>query len=257
MNGTNFNVVKAFGYRLIKNFWKQKMYVFTDVLFWPLMFLVAFGLMIKTFSTDISIINYILAASITWRVTTLFQESVNLGFLMDYWHETTRQTWVAPFHLREYVLGNSLLGLLSGSTTLVMSLLVASIAFGFSYSPFWLFFLVILIMALWGIVIGIIVLATTLRVGEGGTRMAWFITDIVVLLSGVFYPITMLPGPIQFISHFLPSTFLFYMLRIHEFVPELMGGSIVMIVAYLLLGMTLLKYSVTHAKKVGRLVRFS
>ncbi len=256
MSGTNFNTVKAFAYRLIANFWKQKMYIFAEVLFWPLMFLVAFGLLIKTFSADPTVINYILAASITWRITTVFQQSVNMGFLLDYWNETMRQTWVAPFHLKEYVIGNSMLGLLSGSVTFLVSLVVAWLAFGFSYQPLWLFVLTIVIMAVWGCVIGVLILATTVRVGEGATRLAWVITDIIVLLSGVFYPITMLPVPIQFVSHFLPSTFLFQMLRVHSFSPVLMAGSAVMVVAYLVLGMALLRYSVNHAKKVGRLVRF-
>jgi ABC-2 type transport system permease protein len=53
------------------------------------------------------------------------------------------------------------------------------------------------------------VIGLMLRYGSGAEAFAWGILFVVMPLSGVFYPVTALPGVIQPLSNLLPTTYLF------------------------------------------------
>jgi len=247
---------KAFTYRITKHLFNYKSFIFTEFVLWPLLLVVSFGLLVSTLTNDITHVTYVLAAAISWRVMAVFQQSITLGFMEDFWHDTMRQTWVMPFRVADIIFGNASFGLVSSIATLMVTFAASHYIFGTVYFPIEVFLACLVIMVLWGGILGVFVLGALLRYGESAARLMWIVTDVVVLTSGVFYPIAMLPAPLQAFAHFLPSTYLFAILKERVLVPELFGAAIVLTIAYLILARHAVKSSLKKAKEVGRLVKF-
>jgi ABC-2 type transport system permease protein len=53
------------------------------------------------------------------------------------------------------------------------------------------------------------VIAFVLRFGNGAEILAWGLLFVIVALSGAFYPVSAIPGPLQPVSQVLPSTHVF------------------------------------------------
>jgi ABC-2 type transport system permease protein len=57
--------------------------------------------------------------------------------------------------------------------------------------------------------VGMIVIGLILRVGQGAEILAWGLLAMLMPLSGIFYPVTALPGILQPIGRVLPLTHIF------------------------------------------------
>ena len=57
--------------------------------------------------------------------------------------------------------------------------------------------------------VGLIVIGLILRVGQGAEILAWGLLAMVMPLSGVFYPVSALPGGLQPLAQLLPTTHAF------------------------------------------------
>ena len=57
--------------------------------------------------------------------------------------------------------------------------------------------------------VGMIVIGLILRVGQGAEILAWGLLAMLMPLSGIFYPVSALPGILQPIGQALPMTHIF------------------------------------------------
>jgi len=253
----NWRAVKAFSYRILTHLLKQKSLIIVEFLLWPFLLVVSFGLLVATMTNDISALTYTLAAAICWRVTSVLQENVSMSFVEDFWHDTMKQTWTLPFHLSEFVLGNASFAVISSFMTFLVTLVSSYFMFGTIYQPFSVFLICAFLLAIWGGIIGIAVIAIILRFGEGAIRLGWISTDMIILMSGVFYPLSILPLPLRFIAAFLPSTYLFEILKTRTLNSWYLEASLLLMLAYFVVSWISAKEALRHAKKVGRLVKFA
>src|SRR5205807_4185608 len=72
-------------------------------------------------------------------------------------------------------------------------------------------FFVNLIMCGWGV--GLAVSAMVLRWGLGAEELAWAAIFLLAPVSGVYYPIGVLPAPLQAVAYSLPSAYVFEGMR--------------------------------------------
>ena len=76
--------------------------------------------------------------------------------------------------------------------------------------PLIAFFVNLLVMG-WSI--GLLVGAMVLRYGLGAENLAWVAIFAVAPVSGIYYPVSVLPEWLQFIAHTLPSSYVFEGMR--------------------------------------------
>jgi ABC-2 type transport system permease protein len=81
----------------------------------------------------------------------------------------------------------------------------------FSYGVMLVPFLVVLF--LFGVALGIAATAMVLRLGPSSEWLIWPIPAILSPLAGVFYPISVLPVPLQYVSRALPPSYVFENMR--------------------------------------------
>ncbi|MBU0547917.1 MAG: ABC transporter permease [Candidatus Omnitrophica bacterium] len=108
-----------------------------------------------------------------------------------------------------------------------------------------------------------IISASFTMVYKMGDPVSYLFGNVMGILGGVFFPVTMLPKGLRFISHFLPITFSLKALRLSLLKGYSVGQLTTEIIALLLFSIFLLplsilifKYSVREAKKSGSLIHY-
>jgi ABC-2 type transport system permease protein len=183
-----------------------------DVLVWPIVDTLLFGSIGVYVSRNgggaaHTGVAYLLCGILLFHVIFQAQVSVSVGFLEEAWSRNLLNLMTTPLTELEYVAGVALFGL----AKLVLG--VGVVALGC-----WVFYSFAITSAGWGILpviavllgvgwmISLFVIGLVLRLGPSAEVLAWGILFVVMPLSGVFTPITSLPGPLQPIARVLPTT---------------------------------------------------
>jgi ABC-2 type transport system permease protein len=185
---------------------------------------------------------------------------VSLTFLEEMYSRNLGNLFVSPLRLREFIAGQ-----------LVMSTLRTLIGVGgacvfawllFHYSIFTMgvpliAFFVLLIVFGWGI--GLAVSAMILRWGLGAEELAWAAIFLVAPISGVYYPIDVLPAWLQVVANATPSAHVFEGMRAlllqGVFRWDHFGWAIGLNVIYLAIGVLLFRVTILHAREHGTLLQ--
>jgi ABC-2 type transport system permease protein len=113
-------------------------------------------------------------------------------------------------YLAGMVLSSSALGLIG----LGILIIIAGLGFGYNFFLIGLSLLPFLfILFIFGIAMGIFVTAMIFRLGPAAEWLGWPIPFILSIFSGVFYPISTLPAPLQYLAKILPPAYVFDSLR--------------------------------------------
>jgi ABC-2 type transport system permease protein len=116
---------------------------------------------------------------------------------------------------------------------------------------------VLLVMG-WALAIASV--SCVLRFGEGAQIVAWSLVFVFQPLAGVYYPVSVLPGPLQAVSTFIPASHVFAGMR-----AVLNGGPIpwhdlafagLLAAVYVGLALWLYAWTLRYARRKGRLSRF-
>lgn len=181
-------------------------------------------------------------------------------------YEVLKNIYISPGTLHPYVIGRGLVSVLNGSVSVVLTLLFSDAIFnGILHMNIPLNLLgVNLAMLLPALVLGITGLLAIgyllCAVSIVSNRMEFILGDSVsgvfFLLGGVIFPISLLPGPVQWISRILPVTY--FMNTVRESFGVLNGNYLLDLgylamtsVGALLLGITIFKFAEQRAKKLG------
>jgi ABC-2 type transport system permease protein len=185
-----------------------------DVVFWPVVDAVLFGSLGVYFSrasgTGPKGVALLLAGIILFHVVFQAEVSLATGFMEETWSRNLLNLMVTPLTEAEYVAGVALFGLAKLLMGVGTVSIVALALFAFRITDVGLALIpIIAILVLVGWSIGLIVIGIILRVGQGAEILAWGLIAMVMPLSGVFYPVTALPGVLQPVAAILPTTHAF------------------------------------------------
>lgn len=185
-----------------------------DVTIWPLVDVLLFG-SIGVFAARQSspggvALAYLLSGIVLWHVVYQSQIALSTGFLEETWTRNLLNLMVTPLSELEYVAGVVLFGMakLVAGVGLVAITTLAFYSFnvvdlGLGLIPIFAVLLTV------GWLIALFVIAMVLRFGAGAEALAWGILFVVMPLSGVFYPVSALPGFLQPVANALPTTHAF------------------------------------------------
>jgi len=138
--------------------------------------------------------------------------------------------------------------------------LMAWVFFGYSIyglGPPLIAFFFILQMFSWSI--GLSMSGLIMRVGLSAESFAWAAVFILLPISGVYYPVTILPHWLQIISRFIPTSYVFEGMRailaektVHW---DLMAAAFGLSVLYLLIGFQIFLWFFRRARRDGTLLQ--
>lgn len=203
---------------------------------------------------------FFIGAVLLWDVLFRGQLGVSLTFVEEMYSRNLGNLFVSPLRLREFIVGQ-----------LVMSTLRTLVGVGgacvfafllFHYSIFSLGFPLIaffVLLIVFGWAIGLAVSAMILRWGLGAEELAWAAIFLVAPVSGVYYPIDVLPPWLQVIAEALPSAHVFEGMRAllleGTFRWDHFWWAIGLNFVYLAFGVLLFRAAIHHAREHGTLLQ--
>jgi ABC-2 type transport system permease protein len=201
-----------------------------------------------TFWNYLSVVFSIIAEQISW----------------ERWEGTLEYTMMAPVRRVSQLLGSTVFAIMWGfiHTTVVLTALV--LFFGIDLSHADLFAALVLMLVGSLSIIGIGMMAATLPLiwVERGDQMVFVIQSLLLLISGVYYSVAILPEPMQVLSAFSPATYILEGVRqaLIEGAPiTTMGGFLlplaIMAVVFIPLGVFVFGRAERYAKRTGKLKR--
>jgi ABC-2 type transport system permease protein len=106
--------------------------------------------------------------------------------------------------------------------------------------------------------IGMTVCISILTFGQKADVAAWSLSGLILLVCGIYYPVEILPAPMQAVARAVPLTYFLEYYR-SIFIPGshnvMMGAGLALL--YMALGLILLDGSIKRARKTGILLRLS
>jgi ABC-2 type transport system permease protein len=189
-----------------------------ELAYWPLMQMVMWGFISKFLATHSSWVaqgaGVLIGAVLLWDVLFRGQLGFSVSFLEEMWSRNLANLFVSPLRPYEFVIALITMSLIRTVIGVVPAALLA-IAF-YQYSVFDLglplvAFFFLLMMLGWSV--GLVITAIIMRFGLGAESLAWIAMFAIAPLSGVFYPIAVLPEWLQAVSWALPSAYVFEGMR--------------------------------------------
>ena len=201
-----------------------------------------------TFWNYLSVVFSVVAEQISW----------------ERWEGTLEYTMMAPVRRLSQLLGSTIFAIMWGliHMTVVLTVLILFFGIDLSHANFVTAGVLMLIGSLSIIGIGMMAATLPLMWVERGDQMVFVLQSLLLLISGVYYSVTILPAPMQVVSAFSPATYILDGVRqalIDGAPVTAMGGHLlplaVMAVAFIPLGVFVFGWAERYAKRTGKLKR--
>lgn len=207
---------------LLKSSWPRVL----ELMYWPAVQMILWGLITRFLITNSSWIaqasGVLMAAVLLWDVLFRSNLGVSLAFFEEMYSRNLGQLFTSPLRPHELIASLLLISLMrtligvGGAAVLAIPLFDFSI-FGLG-TPLLALFANLLVM---GWAVGLLVAGLVLRYGLGAESLAWVAIFAIAPLSGIYYPIEVLPGWAQPLAWMLPSSHVFEGMRALMFDSQL------------------------------------
>jgi ABC-2 type transport system permease protein len=252
----------AFAHRNLIMARRNVFFVF-ELTFWPGVAMLSHGLLTRFLDLTPQMTSFILVGTIALSAVQICQLDVAYAVLFDIWSKSMKHQFLTPLRIYHLSLGSWLVGVGRGLTVFALMAAIGTWAFRFDFSGggplgLGLFLLGCFLTAL---CVGLAVCALVLLFGTRAETSAWAAVNLVVMLSGIYYPISMLPGWVAVLSRGIPLTYFLDAVRQgygfqSEFTHPLLAG-FALVFIYVALAHWALAAAVTHARRTGLLLKLS
>ncbi len=203
---------------------------------------------------------FFICAVLLWDVLFRGQLGVSLTFIEELYARNLGNLFVSPLTLPEYIAGQLTISVVRALIGVGGACLFAYLLFRFSIFslglPLIAFFANLLVFG-WGI--GLAMSGMIMRLGLGAEELAWAAIFIMAPISGVYYPVNVLPGWMQAIAWATPSAHVFEGMRAvllqHVFLWGAFWSAAALNIVYLALGAAVFAWAVRYARDHGTLLQ--
>jgi len=235
-----------------------------ELAYWPTVQMIMWGFMTQFLAGRTSYVaqafGILLSAVLLWDVLFRGQLGVSLSFFEEMWSRNLGHLFVSPLRPSELACAITVMSLIRTLFGIVPASLLAIWFFGFSVYDLGLSLVVFFFsLLMFGWAVGLMVSGLVLRLGLGAESLAWAIIFALLPVSGVYYPIAVLPDWLQTIAHAVPSSHVFEGMRaiLREGVVPYgeMAAALGLNLVYLAIGVALFLYAFHVARKRGLLLQ--
>jgi len=242
---------------------KRNAFAVLEVLFWPVVGFLSVGLLAEFAALEPRMRAFILIGVVSMGAVQVCQLDVAYSLLYDVWSKALKHGFVAPVSIRHMLLGSLMVGIIRGGTVLVILLGASFFLFGFNFmvpgfGPILLFAVGLFLNAA---MVGMLVCILVFVFGYRAEVAAWSLVSLMLLVCGIYYPVSVLPGWAAAIAGCIPLTyFLDYFRQYYGFVSGFSGvlfKGYALLAAYLGIEMLLMRVALVRAKRTGILLKLS
>ena len=189
-----------------------------ELAYWPVVQVILWGFITQFFLSHSSWVvraaGVLIAGVLLWDVLFRGQLGVSVSFLEELWSRNLGHLFISPLRPYELALSLALMSLIRTLIGTVPAALIAIPLYHYSIFemglPLVLFFVTLLAF---GWAIGLMIAAALLRWGLAAESFAWLAIFALAPISGIYYPIDVLPGWLQSVAWCLPSAYVFEGMR--------------------------------------------
>lgn len=235
-----------------------------ELAYWPTLQMILWGFISQFLITNSSWVaqafGVLIAAVILWDVLFRGQLGVSVSFLEEVWSRNLASLFVSPLRPYEMVVSLMAMSLIRTLIGVVPAALLAIVLYHYSIFdlglPLLAFFTNLLVM---GWATGLMISALIMRFGVGAESLAWIAVFALAPVSGIYYPVSVLPPWLQHVSAGLPSSYVFEGMRAvmfdHTFRWDLFLASSGLNALYLLAGAVVFLLTFEAARRKGLLMK--
>jgi ABC-2 type transport system permease protein len=202
----------------------------------------------------------LIAALLLWEILFRGQLGFSVSFLEEMWARNLGNLMMSPLRPAEFITALMVMSLVRLTIGMVPVFVAAFLFFNFNvYNLGFGFVLFFLNLMLTGWAIAIFVSGLLLRYGLGAESLAWTLTFLVLPISCVYYPVSVLPEWLQPFAWMLPPTYVFEGLRAividHTFRGDLMAGAFALNCLYFIMAAFAFLRLLQSARREGTLMQ--
>jgi ABC-2 type transport system permease protein len=207
---------------------------------------------------------YLAIGTLTWSYMANLFMCIAESVQWERWEGTIEYTMMAPISRLTYMLGSCLFGVIYGlvRTAFVLVALILMFHLTANQSGLLPAATIVGLGSVSFVGIGIMASVLPLLFTEKGAQMTYVIEACLLLISGVYYPVSVLPAWMQPISHLSPATYVLSGTRqvllhhaSHGFMVSTLVPLAVIGIVSVPLGVWLWTWAEHFAKRTGRLKR--
>lgn len=243
--------------------WRSSVMRLVDSIYWPAVQMVMWGFMTQYLLPQASFVaqaaGVLLSGLLLWEVVVRGNLSLSIAFLEEIWSRNLGHLFVSPIRSWELAAGIIVASLLRTLLGMIPVSLMAWAFFGYSIYTLGLpllAFFVILQMFSWSI--GLAMSALVMRVGQSAESFAWAAVFVLMPVSGVYYPIAVLPHWLQVVAWGLPPAYIFEGMRsimlektVHW---DMLGIAFGLSAVYLVIGFQVFQWFFRSSRRAGSLL---
>ena len=147
--------------------------------------------------------------TIFWNYLSLVFEFIAETVQWERWEGTLEYTMMAPVRRYSQLLGSAFYAIAYGlvHTTFILTILWLFFQLNLSHANFGTAIVFMLLGSFSFVGLGMATAVLPLMYVERGAQMAFVLQSVLLLISGVYYSIDVLPGWMQVLSHISPATY--------------------------------------------------
>lgn len=243
--------------------WRSSVMRLVDSIYWPAVQMVMWGFMTQYLLPQASFVaqaaGVLLSGLLLWEVVVRGNLSLSIAFLEEIWSRNLGHLFVSPIRSWELATGIIIAALLRTLLGMIPVSLLAWAFFGYSIYTLGLpllAFFVILQMFSWSI--GLAMSGLVMRVGQSAESFAWAAVFVLMPVSGVYYPVSVLPHWLQVIAWGLPPAYVFEGMRaimtdkvVHW---DMLAIALGLSVVYLFVGFQVFQWFFRSSRRAGSLL---
>jgi ABC-2 type transport system permease protein len=254
-----FAMVLRYWY-LLRSSWPRLL----ELIYWPAVQMLMWGFLQLYVSENAGFFakagGTFIGAVLLWDILFRGQLGFSISFLEEMWARNMGNLMMSPLRPLEFVCALMIMSIVRLAIGMVPVTMLAFAFFDFNLYSFGFAlaaFFMNLILTSWAV--GIFVSGIVLRNGMGAESMAWTVMFLLLPLTCVYYPVSVLPVWLQPVAWALPPTYVFEGMRAllidHTFRGDLMVWAFVLNAAYFVAAVIGFLALLRSARTVGSLMQ--
>src|ERR1700712_4267157 len=235
-----------------------------EVIYWRALQIITWGFLQTYISQNAGFFaqagGTLIGAVILWDILFRGQLGFSISFLEEMWARNLGNLMMSPLKPIEFLIALMIMSLIRLAIGIIPMTLLALVFFDFNLLGFGLpliAFFCNLIFTSWSL--GVFVSGLVLRNGLGAESIVWTLMFGLLPLVCVYYPVTVLPHWLQYISWCLPPTYVFEGMRAllidHVFRADLMVEALAMNAVLFIASFAMFLGLLKSARRHGSLIQ--
>jgi ABC-2 type transport system permease protein len=245
---------------LLRSSWSRIL----ELIYWPAVQLFVWGFLQLYITQNANFFaragGMFIAAVLMWDILFRGQLGFSISFLEEMWSRNLGNLMISPLRPIEFVAALMVMSIIRLAIGMVPVTLLAIAFFDFNVYALGLAlaaFFLNLILTSWAV--GIVVSGVVMRNGMGAESLAWTVMFVLMPLTCVYYPVSVLPSWLQTIAWTLPPTYVFEGMRAlvldHTFRPDLMLRAFMLNAVYFGIAVYIFLLLLNSARRIGSLLQ--